>query len=441
MSIPERVKSQYQRFPYPKYPLLATPHWQDGILGASGLVSGLSKAQGHPALITEKRVLILGCGDMQPYIFAKLEGSGSQVFGIDLSRHAIRRAKFRLMRSMARARLLACDLDDFLEQDPSLLFHHIDAYGVLHHLANPSQSLVRMAKKLAPGGTLRVMVYNRQARRWIYHVARIFKLLSLSYAKESELALARQFIEKAAVFHPLLQERLSAMGPSLLGHDSRFVDAFFHEREVNLDYKAWLAAFERADLRPLGLFDRYGELDHLENPLLALPKLDLSELALAGNFMGNFEFYLEKPGGAVSPAKASLSPRLSSLIPPRLWFSYPETKSIPWLLRFKLWHNFRREIYGERWPRPDNLYSALELPALKRLARVGAILPDFHGLSQLRAQLLAPLALPEETAASLLPSACDWQALTQLVSHFLASQNLKAPQKRQALIMAHLERI
>lgn len=398
-----QVKAQYEAFPYPNYPLLLPLRSQEAYASHSLFASRLLSQQGQiPATwcSPRPRIFLAGCGDVFPYMATFWEPRQHQLLAMDLSAASLRRARLRCLprfRSIEWRQGNLEDADCPLPRD----LDHIDSYGVLHHLANPARVLSRFGEALLPGGTARIMVYNSEARSWIRHLQRAFSLLGLSAHRPGDLRSAQKLLNRLAEISPALCERITPMRSITLGNPARLVDTFFHAREARLSWPYWLKAIQDSGLRLLGLFDRYGELDDLPNPLWEFPGLEAMRARLEdGRFENNFEIYLAKPAvsGAldrrVGAEGKSSKPRLPVLhfltSPPRIWFAYEETRELPWLMRLKIWRHSLRSmtqspesrsfgVSGSPQPRRDYADAwASRLPprAMQRLARLGVFFPD-----------------------------------------------------------------
>ena len=112
-SIVAAVSAFYEAYPYPKYPLLASPRWQDGYLThslfARSLVSNLickdSLSGRNIGVQGSTKVLIGGGGEILPYVVRKWEPSSRHVISVELSSSSIRRARWRLFSMLEAANL------------------------------------------------------------------------------------------------------------------------------------------------------------------------------------------------------------------------------------------------------------------------------------------------------------------------------------------------
>lgn len=395
--ISAKVKAQYEAFPYPDYPLGLPLRAQEAYASHSLFAARLLEQQGVvPALRREAapRVLIAGCGDTYPYLATFWEPRSHRVTAMDLSAGNLRRAR---MRCLPRLRGLDWRLGNL--EDPDCLLpsglSHFDSYGVLHHLSNPARAFQRLGGLLLPGGTARIMVYNSAARTWLRHLQRALALLGLSAAHREDIARARRLLESVSAISPALRERFAPMRSGAFANDSRFVDTFLHAREARLGLDYWLAAAAAAGLRVIGLQDRYGELDDLPNPLLAAPAAGpLRERLADRRFENNLELFLARPGPAVTESIHQVTCTIPSLqafrSPPPAWFSYEETRSLPWLARRRLWIRFLRGLCGRREGTADAWAGRLPPESLQRLGRLGALFPDDFASGELQGLLLRP---------------------------------------------------
>ena len=380
------VARLYERRPYPHYPLLAKPRWQDGYLMSSLFAQSVCQShaiamkQAAPAEVRATEILIAGCGEILPYLLRKWEPRRCQITAVDLSRRSLRRARFRLTFNTQPTCFVQSDIVEFLGrcQKEQRFFRHIESYGMFHHLADPEIAISRAAQQLVAGGTMRAMIYNAEARRWIHAVQDLFVGLGFSAESNLHIRRGREILRQAANLLPRLDYKLKQMGDSVIDNRSRFADTFLHPHEVRYDVAQWLTAFAATGLELQGIFDRYGELDDLPNPLYLAPTIaQMSERAADLRFENNLELYLRRP----APASTSGPPLLSSLttatalrlkLPPHLWFSFPETAKLGLIDRLAIWHGFQSSLAtGEKLL--PNRFLSLPPRSLQRLSRLGAI--------------------------------------------------------------------
>lgn len=434
--ITHQVQSQYEQHPYPGYPLWIPLRWQDGYIGASAFSRQLCREWVGEAAFrsTQRPVLLAGCGDTQMAILRNLEPAFQSMIGVDISLRNLRRTRLRMWHSLRPVELQETDLQSYLTTCREESFSHIDAYGVLHHLSDPSATLAEMARCLTAGGTLRLMVYNTPARRWIHGIQQIFRCMGLSFYHPAHVVAAQEFLQTWCQLSPALQSRCAAMGPSILRHKGRFVDTFLHVREARISPQEWMQRLAQVGLMPVGLLDRYGEWDAYPNPLWTCPSAEeMQQRAISGGFSHNLELFLCKRPGfttqmAQSPSKVFFS-RLHLRTPPILWFSFPETYKVSLWHRMSIWWRYLNEVYGGK---KSELSPHIPLATAQRLARLGAILPG--GLSPfLRTSLRAPMQekinIPEgRPVAKIQPR--DMQFLLDKAEAILRNQKNLTPRRR-----------
>ncbi len=462
--ISARVKAQYEAFPYPHYglflPLRTQEAYASNSLFAARLLdqAGQVPALRRPPVSGATRILLAGCGDVFPYMAAAWEPRRHRLLAVDLSSRSLRRARLRCLprlRSLTWRQGSLEDPDFPLPDDLA----HIDCYGVLHHLADPARALGRLGRHLLPGGTLRLMVYNSESRGWIRQVQKAFALLGLSAFNERDRSCGRDLLLALADVSPAFRERIAPLHAGAWTDASRFVDTFFHAREARLDLDYWLRAIDAAGLRVLGVLDRYGELDDLPNPLLQAPDPGAWQERLADRrFENNFELYLAKPGlrtpqahpGAggkadgelrgTDAAGSGMAARLPSWhalhSPPRTWFEYEETRTLPMLQRHRIWRHFLHGLTGRVWE-ADAWAGALPPEALQRLGRIGALFPDDFRSRELQDLLRRPrhavMEPPDYAPMEPLRDA----ALRERVAGILEARN--RPRKVLELVLKRLE--
>lgn len=378
------VQSLYERRPYPHYPLLAKPLWQDGYLGFSRFAALLASTE-H-AQQNRDSFLSIGCGEILPYVLRKWEPNSTTVSCVDLSRRSLSRARFRCALIPGKIQFVHADINQLwaTPQWQKRMFHHMEAFGVIHHISKTQETLNHMANHLHPGGTIRLMVYNARARDWIWNINRSFRLLGLRYEKDQDVELGRSILRSLALHSKRLRDRLHQMGASSLKNDSWFADTFMHPWESRLDIPGWFQKFDSANLKAFALFDRYAELDDLPNPLWVLPNIQqLSERALDLRFENNLEIWLTHSHTVACSEHAlsknpttsaeSIPLRLRTRLPPSLWCRFPETKSLTLSMQWTLWQGWIKSLHGHTCKKALRLIESLPLATNQRLARIGAI--------------------------------------------------------------------
>jgi SAM-dependent methyltransferase len=130
-------------------------------------------------------VLDFGCGPGEDILGFALFSGAERIIGIDLSEKALRLAAHRVaLHQVDPLRVDLIQLSDTAEilplEDGSV--DHIHCLGVLHHASEPDRKLREFLRVLRPGGTARVMVYNRDSVFFHVNVAYERHLLLGEYA-------------------------------------------------------------------------------------------------------------------------------------------------------------------------------------------------------------------------------------------------------------------
>ena len=152
----EAVRRFYDAAPFPGYP------------SRDSLQALRARADRNPfvrlldeAIAGDARVLEVGCGTGQMCLY--LARADRVVVGLDLSGAALRLGADAARRfGLERVRFVQSDLRDVGLHAGS--FDVVYSSGVLHHTPDPRASFARVARMVAPGGTVVVGVYNAFAR-------------------------------------------------------------------------------------------------------------------------------------------------------------------------------------------------------------------------------------------------------------------------------------
>jgi SAM-dependent methyltransferase len=121
------------------------------------------------AIPPDARVLDCGAGTSQLAAFLALAGPRRRVFALDGCRASLLCADaFRARVRIPNLTLVRADLFDLPVRPGS--FEHVISRGVVHHTPDPDEALRRVARCVAPGGTLVVGFYETWAR--LFHCGR-----------------------------------------------------------------------------------------------------------------------------------------------------------------------------------------------------------------------------------------------------------------------------
>ncbi len=218
---PQQVAAQYERWPYPKLPILASiPPFEPWQLHLDYLRDrcGLGPTGSKP------KIWIAGCGTQQPYVFS-VANPKAEILASDLSAASLRIARWRCWsHGHFGVQFSAIDLNH-PETWPDGPFDHIECYGVLMNLSDPAATLAALAERLAPDGTLRLMVYPWYSRRRIFQVQRVAQLTGISAEHTHHPALFRQAMLWLPKGHPL---RYAVETYHDAKNDAGLVDGFLH---------------------------------------------------------------------------------------------------------------------------------------------------------------------------------------------------------------------
>lgn len=116
----------------------------------------------------DKRVLEIGCGiGIDTVNFAK---AGAKVIAIDLSEESLKIALQRAQAADADIKFIRTNAEDL--NSPFALRDYYDlvyAFGSIHHSPTPEAIVRNVSYVLKPGGTLKIMVYNKYSWKalWI----------------------------------------------------------------------------------------------------------------------------------------------------------------------------------------------------------------------------------------------------------------------------------
>ena len=121
-----------------------------------------------------KRVMDVGCGmGRNPYWY--VQAGAATVLGVDMDDGSLAAARKNLA-PFPNARV---EKHSAHELDPSLVgtFDRVTCIGVLHHLADPENALLKMWSCVAPGGDLVLWCYAKEGNRALLPVIQAFRAI------------------------------------------------------------------------------------------------------------------------------------------------------------------------------------------------------------------------------------------------------------------------
>lgn len=108
----------------------------------------------------DKKILEVGVGAGTDFL--QWVRAGTQAHGIDLTQEAIDNVRQRLaLYNLKADELLVADAEQLPYEHNS--FDLVYSWGVIHHSPNMEQCLSEIVRVTKPGGTIKVMIYNRRS--------------------------------------------------------------------------------------------------------------------------------------------------------------------------------------------------------------------------------------------------------------------------------------
>ncbi len=224
-----RVREQYERHPYPPVSSLALPSRRPERELSAALGAELAGSTNFPP---KPRVLVAGCGSLEPFVVARANPDAEVVTAVDLSESSLRVLDRRLTLSRIaqpfarRAPIVshACDLLGFRGGPFDVIF----LSNVLQHVGAPGQLLEHLTSMLAPHGLMRLVVYPRTSRLWMNAIQAHLRSLGVDARTPNPKARVAAVLKALDVGDPL---RLSFEVNTESTTDAGVVDAYLHEHD------------------------------------------------------------------------------------------------------------------------------------------------------------------------------------------------------------------
>ena len=226
-----------------------------------------------------RRVLEVGCGTARDGRF--LVENGIDYRAIDASRRSLALAREHFSQQGLPTRFANADATALPFADDS--FDVVFSIGVVHHIPDVARACRELARVAAPGGIVRVMVYNRRS----YHYALV---------RFAVCPLVRLLLRA-----PALAARLTRRGPRKLRELYEIAREHGYDRERLLSASTDTSSAGEGNSNPLSYFLTEAELRRLFSDLedLRFFRLDLKYFPLPflrGRVERRFGFFLTMTG-------------------------------------------------------------------------------------------------------------------------------------------------
>ncbi len=175
----EKVRAQYERYPYPpRAPADERGRLLEVLIDRLTLVNfycfkGRNDFRGARVLVAGG-----GTGDSTIYLAEQLRERGGEVVYMDISRASMEVAQERAaIRKLDNIRWIN---DSLLTLSPEQIgaFDYISCTGVLHHLADPLAGLLALKSVLKPQGGMGILIYGKYGRTGIYQLQQLMRLIN-----------------------------------------------------------------------------------------------------------------------------------------------------------------------------------------------------------------------------------------------------------------------
>ena len=232
----EAVRRQYEKYPYPAIPWVATP-------GRNDLQTLIPPVD----LKRNPRICVAGSGTFEPIVFAKAFPR-SRVTAVDLSQTSLNRCLLRGLIARKFIHTVRADLHDDLSHRLGV-FDYVACTGVLHHTPTPELMLSQIVKLMSPRSVLRLMIYADESREPVREVQKFFKEKNLTTESDDLFQKCHALIAELDSHHPFrktFEHYTDSQTPSGL------IDGFFHACENRLSLRTLRKICETNELQFLG---------------------------------------------------------------------------------------------------------------------------------------------------------------------------------------------
>ena len=243
-STSSKVRRQYEANPYPRW--MVMPQAPTEPLG-SVLERRFNRQLGRGPSGQFERILVAGCGTGFEPILLALGEPQAEIVALDLSVASLAYAeRQRASAGLSNLRFMHGDLLEAGALPET--FDLIVCSGVLHHLEDPMLGWRALRSVLAPGGTMRISLYSRRARRAILEIRGSLGTSGPDWNRQAMFA-ARRRIREAPPSDPVFVLR----GSDDLFSTSAVRDLLFHACEHQFTPAEIAGCLTELELQFLGM--------------------------------------------------------------------------------------------------------------------------------------------------------------------------------------------
>ena len=310
-AIRQAVKTHYEKYVYPQFPLLASVKECDTY--ALNIDSLWARFNGEKLATKDRRILLAGCGGFSPYPTA-VANKNARITALDLSKANLNRAKLHtLLHFYFNVEFVEGDLLDAKAMFGEKRFHCIDCYGVLHHIPDVIPALQSIHSLLKESAIVRIMVYSTGARRSIQAVRTAMRMLHVDEVKN-----IKRLYRKAADgsrFKDCIDSTYEA------NFNWGLADMFLHPYAKTYSMDELLEILHAAQLEPI-LFIHSGAVSDVQDEIVRIRNMEstnelLTNFILFAGRMEDSDIRLEwNRYRETQDAFISLNPVIKSSIPP-----------------------------------------------------------------------------------------------------------------------------
>ncbi|MCL6432852.1 MAG: class I SAM-dependent methyltransferase [Leptolyngbyaceae cyanobacterium HOT.MB2.61] len=316
----EKIRLQFDRAPYPGYPIDQSPEGNTSLLFIHNLITPFYLRNQQILDVSKATILDAGCGNGYTSLALAIANPGAKIVGVDLSNTSIQMARQRMQHfgvSNAEFHTLS------IEQVPSLgmEFDYINCDEVLYLVPNLNLALRSLQSVLKPKGILRGNLHSLYQRGSFFRAQQLFKLMGLmdSNPGETEVAIALQTIQALKDDVPLKSQTWNSEFEGAVAY-GKTVTNYLLQGDKGFTIPDLFAALKTADLEFISmvnwqlwdLMELFKDPNHLppfwQTNLPNLPietRLHMFELMYPAHRL--LDFWCGHPGQA------------NSFIPPQQW--------------------------------------------------------------------------------------------------------------------------